>query len=92
MFGRTPTTEELETVRSALIAQLSAHDGDSEEYKRIMVHVETLSNLIDQARPKKLDVNTLAMILGNFGIAGLVLWHERDHVVTTKMFSFLGKK
>jgi len=56
-----------------------------------MHHVETLSNLIDATRPKQLDVNTVAVILGNVGIAGMVLWHERDNVLTTKIFPFLGK-
>lgn len=93
MFDRklSSAKSELEVVRTKLIAQLESHTGDSDEYKKIMHHVETLSNLIDNSRPKKLDVNTVVVVLGNVGIAGMVLWHERDNVVTTKIFPFLSK-
>lgn len=93
MFNRKLHSEksELEVVRTNIISQLKNHAADSDEYKKMMAHVETLSNLIENARPKKLDVNTVAVIAGNVGIAGMVLWHERDNVLTTKIFPFLGK-
>ena len=93
MFNRKLSSDksELEVVRTDIISQLKSHTADSDEYKRMMAHVETLSNLIDANRPKKLDINTVAVIAGNVGIAGMVLWHERDNVLTTKIFPFLGK-
>ena len=75
MFPRKQTSEtsELEAERTNIIKQLQSHTADSDEYKKMMAHVETLSNLIGDRRPKKLDVNTVAVVLGNVGIAGMVL-------------------
>ena len=82
---------ELQTVRTSAIAGLKDLTPDSDEYKKIITHVEALSKLIDAEKPEKLSRNTLAVILGNVGIAGMVLWFERDNVMNTKLFPFLGK-
>ena len=82
---------ELEVVRTNLIAELEKKAGDTEEYKQMMHHVETLSKLIDATKREKLSPNTVAIIAGNLGIAGLVLWFERENVLTTKLFPFLAK-
>lgn len=82
---------ELQTVRTFAIAKLENLPPDSDEYKKIIAHVETLSKLIDAEKPEKLSRNTIAVILGNVGIAGMVLWFERDNVMNTKLFPFLGK-
>ena len=82
---------ELQNVRTAAIAGLEGKDPDSEEYKKIMAHVETLSKLISAESREKLSPNTLAIVLGNFSVAGLILWYERDNVMNTKLFPFLHK-
>jgi hypothetical protein len=82
---------ELQAVRTSAIAKLENLPPDSDEYKKIIAHVETLSKLIDAEKPEKLSRNTVAVILGNVGIAGMVLWFERDNVMNTKLFPFLGK-
>lgn len=82
---------ELQTVRTSAIAGLKDLAPDSDEYKKIIAHVEALSKLIDAEKPEKLSRNTVAVILGNVGIAGMVLWFERDNVMNTKLFPFLGK-
>lgn len=88
---RPVTKTELQTVRTNAINGLKDLAPDSDEYKKIMAHVETLSKLIDSEKNEKLSPNTLAIILGNVGIAGLVLWFERDNVMNTKLFPFLAK-
>ena len=88
-FDRKKT--ELEVVRTNLLKQLEGFKGESDEYRRTMDNVETLSNLIDKSQREKLSPNTIAVVLGNFGIAGLVLWYERENVINTKLFSFVGK-
>ena len=88
---RPVTKTELQTVRTSVIPGLKDLPPDSDEYKKIITHVETLSKLIDAEKPEKLSRNTVAVILGNVGIAGMVLWFERDNVMNTKLFPFLGK-
>lgn len=88
---RPVTKTELQTVRTTAIAGLKGLAPDSNEYMKIIARVETLSKLIDAEKPEKLSRNTMAVVLGNVGIAGLVLWFERDNVMNTKLFPFLGK-
>jgi hypothetical protein len=82
---------ELQTVRTSAIDGLKGLAPNSDEYKKIMSHVDTLSKLIDAEKPERLSRNTVAVILGNVGIAGMVLWFERDNVMNTKLFPFLAK-
>lgn len=93
MFNLKPSAEktELEVVRTNIITQLANHAADTDEYKKMMAHVEMLSKQIQDAKPEKLNINTVAVIAGNVAIAGMVLWHERDHVLTTKLLPFLNK-
>ena len=88
---KSPEKTELEVVRTLAIAQLGGHSADSDEYKKIIKHIDVLSKQIDAARPEKLSPNTIAVVLGNVGVAGLILWFERDNVLTTKVHSFLNK-
>ena len=87
---RLRTKTELEAVRTDLIAKLPA-DPQTDEYRKVMAHVEMLSQLIDKSSREKLSPNTIAVILGNVGIAGMVLYFERENVLNTKLFAFLGK-
>lgn len=86
-----PKKTELHVVRTQALDKLKDLAPDSDEYKKIMTHVETLSKLIDAETRDKLSPNTVAVVLGNVGIAGMVLWYERENVMNTKLFSFLGK-
>lgn len=82
---------ELEVVRTKAIADQQNYKADSDEYKKIAKHIESLSKQIAAERREKLSPNTIAVVLGNTVIASLVLWYERDNVMNTKLFSFLGK-
>lgn len=86
-----PKKTELHVVRTQALDKLKDLAPDSDEYQKIMAHVETLSKLIDAETRDKLSPNTVAVVLGNIGIAGMVLWYERENVMNTKLFSFLGK-
>lgn len=93
MFDFAPSAKktELQAVRTKAVSELEDYPSDSDEYKKIMSHIETLTELINSEKNEKLSPNTIAVILGNIGVAGLVLWYERDNVMTTKMFPFLAK-
>lgn len=82
---------ELQVVRTDAINELKDVAADSEEYQKIMAHVKSLTELINSERREKLNPNTLAIVAGNLGVAGLVLWFERDNVMSTKLFPFLTK-
>lgn len=88
---RSLTKTELEVARTKALTELSGYVADSEEYKKIMKHVKTLSDLIDAEKHEKLSPNTVAVILGNLGVAGIIIWFEREHPLSTKVFPFLAK-
>lgn len=90
MFNLTPSTQktELQAARTVAINELENHDPSDEDYKEIVLRVETLTELINSEKSEKLSPNTIAVIAGNLAVAGLVLWYERDNVMTTKLFPF----
>lgn len=92
MFIKKPIEKSgLEEARDTALEELRSFEVQTDEYKKIMKHVKTLSELIDTEKSEKLNVNTLAIILGNAVIALLVVGYESKNVVTTKVFPFLNK-
>lgn len=90
-FHPSATKTELQVARTTAMLQLEHHIPGTEDYKHVMDQIETLTELINSEKSEKLSPNTLAVILGNLGVAGMVLWYERDNVMTTKLFPFLTK-
>jgi hypothetical protein len=92
-FKSSSNKTELEVARTEALTALAAEEAGTPEYKRIAADVEMLSKLIEAERPKpeKLSPNTIAVVAGNAGIAALVLWFERDNVMSTKLFPFMAK-
>lgn len=82
---------DLKQARDRALVELDCYEPTSPEYHKIMEHVKTLSDLIDKESYEKLSPNTLAVVVGNLGIAGLLIWFERENVITTKLPAFLSK-
>lgn len=91
-FNKTPVTKTgLQEARDDLFIELKNFEGNTDEYKAVMVHIDTLSKLIDLEKSETLSPNTVAIVLGNVGIAAMFTWFERSGVVTTKVLPFLTK-
>jgi hypothetical protein len=86
-FKSSSTKTELEVARTEALKVLAAEVAGTAEYKRVADDVEQLSKLIEAERRP----NTIAVVAGNAGIAALVLWFERDNVMSTKLFPFMAK-
>jgi hypothetical protein len=91
MFNWNPSREKtgLEKARDEALSELDSFTADTEDYKKIMVHVKTLSKLIDLEKSEKLSPNTIAVIIGNALIAIVVVGYESKNVMTTKVWPFL---
>lgn len=90
MFTISPTEKTgLEEARDQAFLELKNFTVDEDDYTKIMVHIKTLSELIDNEKSEKLSPNTVAMILGNIGIAVMFTIFEKQNVVTTKVIPFL---
>lgn len=92
-FKRSTEKSELESARTSALAALSMQVPGSDDYRKIANEIERLSAQIQAERPKpeRLSPNTLAIVLGNAGIAAAVLWFEQDNVVKTKLQTFITK-
>ena len=93
MFNLTSPHKEsgLELARDKALSELTNFSADDAEYERMIVHVKTLTELIDLEKSEKVSPNTVALILGNIGVALLVIGYESKNVVTSKVLSFLLK-
>lgn len=92
-FKRTTEKSELESARTSALARLAMLVPGDDDYKKVADEVQRLSAQIQAEKPKpeRLSPNTVAVILGNAGIAAAVLWFEQDNVVKTKLQNFLAK-
>jgi hypothetical protein len=93
MFKWRPPREKtgLEKARDEALSELQGFTADTAEYKQIMKHVKELTKLIDLEKSERVSPNTLLVVLGNVGIAVLVVAYEHHDIVTTKVLGFLHK-
>lgn len=88
-----PTT--LDDVINEALAQLKNYPAHSDEYAQIVKQVEKLIALKpkpEKAKQKQsVSLETLLPVLGNLAGIGLILQHERLHVVTSKALGFVTK-
>ena len=92
MFTKSNTkTSGLQEAIDALVLELSREHPGSERYTTILTQIDTLRKLKALETSEPVSNNTLALIGGNILVTGMILWHERANVITTKALSFLTK-
>lgn len=92
MFQK-PTVEKtgLETTITTLISEMASHEGDSEEYTKMVDNLETLYKLKAEDKPDRVDRNTIAIVAGNLLGILVIVGFEKSHVMTSKALSNLLK-
>lgn len=91
-FKRKPVEKTgLEKSRDQLLSEMQGLSAGGAEYQKRMVHVKTLTKLIDLEKSEKLSPNTLAVVFGNAVITVIVVAYESRNVVSTKVKDFLTK-
>lgn len=92
MFTKTKAEKTgLEEARETLLSELASYSADDPSYSKMMVHVKTLTELIDLEKPEGLSPNTLALIIGNSIVAMVVVSYESKNIVSSKVLNFLMK-
>lgn len=81
----------LEEARDTLLLELKSFSADDEEFAKMMVHLKTLTELIDLEKSESLNPNTVALVIGNAIVAILVIGYESKNVVTSKVLNFMLK-
>jgi hypothetical protein len=74
-----------------LIADMSRESPDSDEYAKMAAQLVKLYPLKDAERPKTISPDVLATVVANLAGIGVILWHERAGIITTKALSFVMK-
>jgi len=82
---------QLDVAIDAVFEEMTIAGPDSEEYQKMIDHVERLSRI--KAENKKLRVthDTYAIVFGNLLGILIVIAYEQKHIFTTKAFSFTLK-
>lgn len=70
---------------------LSQTDPTSDEYKNINDRINQIQKTLDRQK-FKIDPNTIAVIIGNLLISGLVIKSEEFQVLTSKCLQFLVRR
>lgn len=83
----------LEKEVHSLLTKLSTMDSASEEYGKVLRHLETLQTcLTDEKKVKSeyvISPDTIAIIAGNLLGIALILSFEKANVLTTKAIGFV---
>lgn len=78
----TPLDEQID----AVLQEMKQAGVLSEEYTKLMVHLETLTGMKAKERRQPVSGDTLALIAGNLLGILLIVAYEQKHVMTSKGF------
>lgn len=75
----------------ATLLSMMAYDPDTKEYQDRLAVVEKLSTLKASGQ-QRISLDTIVIVLGNVFVTLIVVLAERESVITSKAFSFIGRK
>lgn len=88
-FKKTPSQPTaLDNAIENALNDLSPYDDD---YTKKVKAIAQLHKLKQDEKPERVSADTVALIIGNLVGIGIIVAHERVHVITSKSVSFLRK-
>lgn len=93
MFIRKPdTTDQLlnETIERVL-NDMKTEDAHTEKYASSADQLVKLYALKTESRSRRVSPDTMATVIANLLGIGIIVGHERVHIVTSKALSFVQK-
>lgn len=91
MFEKPQREEGLEEAITLLLSEMKGFTADSDEYSRMIGHLNLLYKIKDQEKPDRISKDTIAVIAGNLAGIVMILGFERANVITSKALSFVMK-
>lgn len=93
MFNTKPTEKtELDHLIDAVTAAMrNETKPGSDEYQKLLDQLVKLEQIKKDNRPDRLSIDTKAAIFANLAGLGLIMNHERAHVITTKAWALLSR-
>lgn len=86
-----PVKSSLKKAIDKLLAEMGKVKADSDEYAQMADQLVKLYNLQEVDSKRRVSLDTLAAVFGNIVVAAMIIDHEREHVVTSKVFTFVQK-
>jgi hypothetical protein len=91
MFRKPQNDPGLDEAIADLLSELKGFTGETDEFKKMMHHLETLYKIKAQEAPDHVSRDTMAIIAGNLAGIIVILGFEKANVITSKAMSFVMK-
>jgi hypothetical protein len=79
-----------ETITNVLNA-LKGEEPETDKYAQMSTQLERLYTIRNETRSRRVSPDTLATISANLLGIGIIVGHERTHIVTSKALGFVRK-
>lgn len=92
MFKKNPREKTgLENAIDQVTATLLSTDPTSDEYPKLVKQLNKLHKMKMQETSNPVSKDTIALTIGNLVGIGIIVGHERAHLVASKALAFVGK-
>jgi hypothetical protein len=92
MFKKTdPNDALLEENIERVLQDLKGEEPETEKFAQISAQLERLYAIRNETRSRRVSPDTLATIGANLLGIGIIVGHERTHIVTSKALGFIRK-
>lgn len=89
MFNRKKNPTGIDLVIKLATDELANYKPESPEYEKIVTQIERLNKIAASNRSDGVSKDGLIAVAGNLAVAGLIIYHERFNVITSKAISFV---
>lgn len=91
MFRKNPEPTNLDVIITNLETLVGRAEPTSDDYTKLLDRLADLYKIRAAQQPDRVSKDALAGLLANLAGIGLILNHERIHVITTKAIGFVAK-
>lgn len=93
MFTRKPDTNDqlLTEAITRVLKDMEGVDTSSDQYAKMREQLAELYKTRNENRARRVSPDTLATISANLLGIGIIVGHERTHIITSKALTFIRK-
>lgn len=84
--------EHFDSLIEKCLVELQTKDPGTDEYAKTSAHLERLIKLKAEYRPKRVNPDTVAIVVGNLVGILIIVMYEETHVITSKAFNTIAFK
>lgn len=91
MFKPNPLNVKLDEAIDRIMQDMTAEDPNTDKYDAMSTQLERLYKIRNETRSRRVSPDTLANVAANIVGIGIIVGHERVHIVTSKALGFIKK-